>query len=477
MSAIAVGFAKQPISACCNPEHWPVHNDLFAGALWVDAPPAAGGPALLCPLDHAELGGHQVDLLKDRLASELGLNPARIVVTFSHTHACGTVDIPALAAVLVATARAARQAARPARVRFVRAEVGRSFSVNRRLDLGGDLGVLTITFFRENRIDRRRSQIDAAGQARDFLRYGVNLYHPAYERAGPNPGHGPARPSPAQHAALAALPPTLYLERPVDPHLEALCFEDAAHGRALGTVIRFACHPVIFTGPVISADYPGVLTAAWADRTGAPALFVNGPSGDLKPLVAENGPKEMKRVGLALAEHLDRARASAAPAESLKQFTFNRREDWFNLCPDMLNVPAAATDRLAADYAAAAAQSFDPVALRRRLDALLRTWAAGPDCYGVELQPRMLFSATCWRFNDIRLATLPGEMFQAFGARLRQEFSGFPLMTAELADTDRTGYVPTRDDFPRGGYEVAASCLPPGSGERLTDLAAELLRV
>lgn len=71
----------------------------------------------------------------------------------------------------------------------------------------------------------------------------------------------------------------------VDHRLHALRLKDA-QGRDRGTVLHFPCHAVVLGADnrLISADYPGVLCREVEARTGAPCLFLQGPSGNINPL-------------------------------------------------------------------------------------------------------------------------------------------------------------------------------------------------
>jgi hypothetical protein len=359
-------------------------------------------------------------------------------------------------------------------VAFVRIDTQGAFSVNRRMELGQALGALTISFFRHNAPDFQQKTMEVSGQVYDFLRHGSNLYHPAYQRDGYAAFKRPATPSPAAQRALAALPKKMFLNRPIDPHLEALVFR-RPDGRTMGTLTRFSCHPVCMSDcrtRRISADFPGVLTRELAAATGAPALFMNGPSGDLKPLISENTPAEMERVGRGLAALLTDALRSAIPAP-LTQCTFLRHEEEFDFTPDVVNVSKEQLAEAEQSFAAMAAAPFDPPELRRKLDRLLRMWAAC-DCYGHK-KSRVPLAFYRVDFNDASLLAMPGEVFTAVSLRLKERFPQRKLVTVMLADTHDAGYVPLREDFPLGGYEVAASCLPPGGAERMVEIGAQLL--
>ena len=79
-------------------------------------------------------------------------------------------------------------------------------------------------------------------------------------------------------------------------------------GTSIGTVVRYSCHPVIFSGSFskqFSADYPGVLTREISKITGTPTLFINGPCGDIKPIFTDYGAAETERFGRGIGTDCD----------------------------------------------------------------------------------------------------------------------------------------------------------------------------
>jgi len=90
---------------------------------------------------------------------------------------------------------------------------------------------------------------------------------------------------------------------PVDREAAVIKIE-REDGAPLGTLVHFACHPVVM-GPsncLISADYVGELTRIVREETGAPCLFFQGACGDLNPYldktpVDEGAVEAMRAVG------------------------------------------------------------------------------------------------------------------------------------------------------------------------------------
>jgi hypothetical protein len=77
--------------------------------------------------------------------------------------------------------------------------------------------------------------------------------------------------------------------------------------------------------------------------------------------------------------------------------------------------------------------------------------------------------------NDVAWVSLPGEIFVELGLAIKKD-SPYPLtMIAELANGS-IGYVPTRQAYQQGNYEVISARCAAGSGEMLVETAIKLLK-
>ena len=79
--------------------------------------------------------------------------------------------------------------------------------------------------------------------------------------------------------------------------------------------------------------------------------------------------------------------------------------------------------------------------------------------------------------NDIAIVGIPGEPFVEFGLALKRNPSFAHTFVAGYCN-DLIGYIPTREAYAEGGYEVATARVAAGSGELIADIAlAELARM
>jgi neutral ceramidase len=460
---VKVGIACAPVSSCGEKGNWTIHDDLYGGALWIDD---GKNPVVMITLDHMEMTGVQTVAVKKEITRAVGLPADHILISCSHTHSGMELDNIKLGVVLSEIIRQAQQKAEPALIAFGDCNAGKHLSVNRRMKVNDKLGAFTISYSRGTKVSVEEGTVDVRGQVEDFISYGVNIYSPNYSTRGIKPGKSPSALAPE---VLREIPQKLNLNGPVDPHLEVLAFR-RPDGTAIGTLVRFACHPVIFSGSStkqFSADYPGVLKREISKVTGAPTLFINGSCGDIKPVFTNYGEAETERIGRALAQIVTNS-LPGLKAEPLASFSYIHREEDFEVAPDMLRKPVGS-----AEYDSLSNVNFDPVVLKKKLDQAMRSWAVG---YYKLKEGKMRLPFSLLGFNRIALITLPGEIFTEHGLAIKNSYPGKQLMIGELTDTDEDGYVPTREAFADGGYEVSCATIVPGSGEKMVQIASGMLK-
>ena len=130
----------------------------------------------------------------------------------------------------------------------------------------------------------------------------------------PSPGWGIHRRIQTSRGVLLSHPPPpeeIVLSRggPVDDSVNVLVardLRDEAH--VIATVVNATCHPVHeMCIPRVSADYPGVVSAALeAAHPGSVALFLNGAAGNINPTTVSAGADASRRHGVALAAAVER---------------------------------------------------------------------------------------------------------------------------------------------------------------------------
>lgn len=254
---------------------------------------------------------------------------------------------------------------------------------------------------------------------------------------------------------------------PIDPALGVLRV-DGADGSPIAALVHYTCHPAIISPAPqqISADYPGVVSRMierlWGG--GITALFFNGAFGNINHIMkaedfdamsagtASNRPfEEAERVGQPIAyqaiqllpaiETADQPIRSAAEVISLP----NRKPP-----VDDIDEARAAVAREKARMEAARARDDEREASTAHIDMTyaehwVRLFREQP-----EESPILL---TGFHIGDLGVACIAGEPFVEIGFAIKD---GSPFGTTWVFGNTNgyTGYMPTEESFPQGGYEV-----------------------
>ncbi|HUU54934.1 MAG TPA: hypothetical protein VMY87_08445 [Armatimonadota bacterium] len=465
-----VGFARVAVTSAGMLGGFGVRDDLCGRVLYADA---GEQPLVLISLDAMGLTPGRSAALKSRLAKACRIPADRTVIFYSHTHAGAEFRAEALARLLAAAVAEARRKARPAELAYRRVDVGRRYSVNRRAVVGHGLGAVSILFNRNITVDLKKGTEEVGEQIRDFICTGRNIWSPFYLEPERDPQPGQRALSGKQMALLKSIPRNVYLEGPVDPHLEWLAFR-TKRGRSLGSIVRFSAHPVIWRKSItgrISADYPGVLCGAIEKATGAPALFVNGPCGDVKPLYPSNSEAEMVRVGRSLANELLRRRRDLT-WQALERVTLLGPRERFAVHADVRKYAGRwPVGKAAARHASLARRGTDPAAVKRALDWALRCWGNGEiDWHRGTITLPFHFVG----FNDVGVLGLPNEVWCEIGLAVKHACRGKQVIVGANCDVV-TNYVPMSGALSLGGYEAMNSMLEESAGERYAAIGAELV--
>ncbi|MCC7261649.1 MAG: hypothetical protein IT369_03910 [Candidatus Latescibacteria bacterium] len=225
---------------------------------------------------------------------------------------------------------------------------------------------------------------------------------------------------------------------------------------AVATVFSHACHPVVLGNGnhQLSAEFPGAAARLIEARTGRPALFVNGACGDINPRCGHGDFALVDRAGAELAEAVLGGLAAAAPVpgEGL---------GWAGeqvLLPLMDPPPRLQAEleklglQLKAELhgLAAAGDAWARRVPQARLDwaeAMLELARRGTTG---QVQP---FEIQALRLGEMVLLGMEGEIFVRYQLDLEAGQGAHPVLLCGYAN-GCIGYVPTADEYPRGGYEV-----------------------
>lgn len=244
--------------------------------------------------------------------------------------------------------------------------------------------------------------------------------------------------------------------RPIDPPLTILEAR-TADGDVAGRLIEFACHPVVMDGAnrLISGDYPAFMRDR-LDVDGGVTVFVCGCAGDVNTghsaeasYTPGNDPTRSPQAARQIGERLAGAAAAAdlRPARGASTAMAS--------VPVHLDLSLPAHDRVAAQRRdwIRRGQTADP-----GTSALLRAWA---DWAEAQLATPTRIDhwdgrVSAARLGEALLIALPGEPFLEVARHITDALTagGEGRVVAVGYADGVPGYLPTEDEYPRGGYEV-----------------------
>ncbi len=235
-------------------------------------------------------------------------------------------------------------------------------------------------------------------------------------------------------------PDLIASEGPIDPDLTVIRIE-RLDGEILAAISNFGCHAsVALMSPNISGDFPGeaMATLETVLGEGTVALCTNGAAADVDPTLEMPywGPRNdvmARHLGRIFAaqvlECLERIEvgdiATLGAAQELVDLQV--RDDWIRL--------------LETEQARMKQEFVDGWSLS---SAVVRA-----------LEERVIHTEVqALRLNGLILVGFPGEVFAQMSLKLKSAFHDHGIVVVELAN-DNVGYIPPREIFEEGGYEVA----------------------
>ncbi|MFG0334163.1 MAG: neutral/alkaline non-lysosomal ceramidase N-terminal domain-containing protein [Maioricimonas sp. JB049] len=259
---------------------------------------------------------------------------------------------------------------------------------------------------------------------------------------------------------------------PVDPEVPVVYFA-GADGTPLATYVNYAMHLDTVGGTRFSADAPATLSGLLAAVKGDSmvTLFTPGCCGDVNHInvrssLPQKGPNEAARIGTHLAANVLRSYERLEPVASTP----------LRIRREVVELPLPeVTDAEVADAEQTLQRFKDPGEGRRPpfrevvnafkvIDVVEREGRP----FEVEVQTIALGDAIAW-------VSLPGEIFTELGMTIKQGSPFERTIVAELSNGS-IGYIPNREAYPQGEYEVISARCAAGSGEILVDTALDSLR-
>ena len=232
---------------------------------------------------------------------------------------------------------------------------------------------------------------------------------------------------------------------PVVPYAHVLRFV-AVDGTGV-TLFNHACHPVVlgYDNLQISGDYAGAAARHIEEQTGDEALFVNGACGDVNPRITNGSFADVEALGGELGRAVLEGRDAAAPLDASAISWAHERLDLPLQPPpsrwraEVEQLKGHLRARLVRGSEVSKAQLEWAVAMCKWVQA-----GAGR----ARVQP---FEIQALALGELVLLGLEGEIFARY--QLDLEAAHGPAVLCGFAN-GCIGYVPTADEYARGGYEI-----------------------
>lgn len=232
---------------------------------------------------------------------------------------------------------------------------------------------------------------------------------------------------------------------PVVPYAHVLRFV-AADGTG-ATLFNHACHPVVLgqDNLQISSDYAGAAVRHIEEQTGDKALFVNGACGDVNPRIANGSVADVEALGQELGRAVLEGRDAAVPLDA-------SAISWAHEQLDLPLQPPpsrwrAEVEQLKGHLRARLARGSEVSKAQLEWAVAMCKWAQA----GAERARVQSFEMQALALGELVLLGMEGEIFARY--QLDLEAAHGPAVLCGFAN-GCIGYVPTADEYARGGYEI-----------------------
>jgi neutral ceramidase len=259
---------------------------------------------------------------------------------------------------------------------------------------------------------------------------------------------------------------------PIDSDVALFYLETPDGKRPLATYVNFAMHPDTMGGLQISADYPGVLSKILGEYKGPDmvSIFANGTCGNINHVDVnwkdtQKGPAETMRIGTVLAGEVLQRYKKLRPVkigplrvsnEAVKLPLPIVAEKEIEEARRIAQIPAVTGTNQP--------KFLDRVKAYKVLDVVARDGKP----HALEVQVMALGDDVAW-------VSLPGEIFVELGLAIKKASPFYYTFIAELANGS-IGYIPNREAYAQGNYEVVSARCAEGSGELLVQSAIHQLK-
>lgn len=261
-----------------------------------------------------------------------------------------------------------------------------------------------------------------------------------------------------------------------------------ASGRTVATFFNYACHPttLAWKNRLLSPDFVGAAREVLESAFDAPALFLQGASGELAPrddyvgdpTVADRNGRQLGHAAAAAIEALPPPGTRfvytgiVASGANLGTWTYRPCEPAQLAAAGHLESVLTGVD-LVRKEDVGVVESLSSASLdspQEREKAMRREFLRL--ALGEGSTHRMPLWA--WRLGEALLVAVPNEPYSVFQVELRRRLAGTPLLVL-MTTNGGVGYLPPRETYSTGRYQEQQSPYAPGGLEQSIEAAAQAL--
>ena len=238
---------------------------------------------------------------------------------------------------------------------------------------------------------------------------------------------------------------------PYDSEMTVISFK-GKDGKSFANIIHCTAHPTAAgTNTEISRDWPGVMIDRLEKESGAMTMFVNGMCGDVAPRIPNGGSDGGRPGNIQYANEI----GSLAALDAIRAYKDIRefRDEEMSVATGVISIPHAPLIPL--DEARKELASLEAGRQVRFTWAAKRVYQINIVLHekGQTGESFFTYNQTLVKIGPIVLVPVPFEVSCEIGMRLRA-YSKYGHTLALGCTNGYNSYLPTRDQIPRGGYEV-----------------------
>ena len=259
-------------------------------------------------------------------------------------------------------------------------------------------------------------------------------------------------------------------------------------GRTLATLFNYACHPttLAWDNHLLSPDYIGAAREVLEAAFDAPALFLQGASGELAPrddyvgdaAVADRNGRQLGHAAAAAIEALPppgtRFAYTGIVASGANLGTWEYRPcepeqltSGSRLEAVLTGVELARKEDIGVVESVSSATPDSPQEREKALRREFLRLALGDG-------PTHTMPLWAWRLGEALLVAVGNEPYSVFQAELRRRFAGSPVLVL-MTTNGGVGYLPPRETYGSGRYQEQQSPYAPGCLEQSIEAATAAL--